>query len=211
MLADFYYRNCFSSRVSSSPIRLTLVSRSPRRSSLLTLLNIPFDVAASDASERWGGRNVREIAERNALRKLRACTPMDARHRLFLTADTVIEVGGRFLGKPIGPQAAARMLSLLSGRWHWVVTGMALAELPQQEVQTTSAATAVLFKPLTPADISRYVRSEEWRGKAGAYAIQGKGADFVETIVGSFSNVIGLPLGLLARTLEQGWRDYRFL
>lgn len=194
-----------------SPIRLTLVSRSPRRARLLAFLNIPFDVVASDSSESWSGRHAREIAEQNAARKLQACAPLTDCPRLLLSADTVIEVGGRYLGKPVGPDSAARMLRLLSGRWHWVVTGVALAEEPQSEPLRGSSATAVLFRHLTPGDIREYVRSGEWRGKAGAYAIQGRGGDFVVTIAGSFSNVVGLPLALTARCLQQGWGDRQFL
>ncbi|MBU1936862.1 septum formation protein Maf [bacterium] len=195
----------------SSSIRLTLVSASPRRLKLLTHLNIPFDVTVSKISERWNGRHARDIAEENAIRKLRACVPQDKQRRLFLAADTVIQIGNHVLGKPIGPDAASRMLSLLSGRRHQVITGLALAEEPSGEVIGVSDETDVLFQTLSKRNIRDYLNSKEWMGKAGAYAIQEKGSALIVKIEGSFSNVVGLPLELLADCLRKNWGDCRFL
>jgi septum formation protein len=86
-------------------IRLTLVSQSPRRANLLALLNIPFDIVVARSSELWLGRQACEIAQENAVRKLQACIPVGDRHRLLLAADTLIQVGRHFLGKPIAPEA----------------------------------------------------------------------------------------------------------
>ena len=192
-------------------IRLTLVSQSPRRANLLALLNIPFDIVVARSSETWPGRHACKIAQENAARKLQAYVSNGDRPRLLLAADTLIQVGRHFLGKPIAPESAARMLQLLSGRWHTVITGLALSEDPQKEIRVSCAETAVRFRQLNTTDIAAYLRSGEWRGKAGAYAIQERGAGFVETINGSFSNVVGLPLGLLARCLRHGWGNCRFL
>ncbi|MFH1010543.1 MAG: Maf family protein [bacterium] len=192
-------------------LRLTLVSHSPRRRSLLAYLNLPFDVVAAESVEKWQGDSAAQVAQENAARKLQAYVPRDDRPRLYLAADTLIDVGGRLLGKPVGPDSAARMLSLLSGRRHWVVTGIALSEGPRHGICAASDETAVLFRRLTTADIRAYLRTREWQAKAGAYAIQGQAGNFVETICGSFSNVVGLPLGLLTRILQQRWGDCRFL
>lgn len=195
----------------SSLIRLTLVSASPRRLKLLTRLKIPFDVTVSNVSERWNGRHARDIAEENAVRKLRACQLQDTQRRLFLAADTVIQIGNHVLGKPIGPDAAARMLSLLSGQCHQVITSFALAEEPSGKMITVSDETTVFFHRLSKKDIRDYLNSKEWMGKAGAYAIQGKGSALIMKIEGSFSNVVGLPLELLEDCLRNNWGDCRFL
>jgi septum formation protein len=192
-------------------LRLTLVSHSPRRANLLALLNIPFDIEAAHSCEQWTGSCAREIARENAARKLRAHIAQDGCRRLFLTADTLIQVGRYFLGKPQGSESAARMLKHLSGRWHKVITGLALSEDPRGKILVSYAETSVRFRSLEVSDIAAYLRSYEWRGKAGAYAIQGRGADFVETIQGSFSNVVGLPLELLERCLGERWGHCQFL
>jgi septum formation protein len=194
----------------STHLRLTLVSLSPRRRSLLAFLNTPFDVVAANTVEIWRGRSAVQVAQGNAEHKLRACVTQSDRPRLFLAADTLIEVGNHLLGQPAGADSAGRMLSLLSGRWHWVITAMALSERPPHEIYATSERTAVFFRPLSTADICQYVHSGEWQGKAGAYAIQGQAGNFIESIQGSFSNVVGLPLGLLARTLSRRWGHCQF-
>jgi septum formation protein len=172
---------------------------------LLAYLNLPFDVVAANSAEKWRGDDAAQIAQRNAARKLEAYVPKDDCPRLYLAADTLIRVGRRLLGKPVGPDSAGRMLSLLSNRWHWVITGVALSERPEREIYVASERTAVFFRRLTSADIRAYLRTREWQAKAGAYAIQGQAGNFVEAIYGSFSNVVGLPLGLLARILLQRW------
>jgi septum formation protein len=191
-------------------LRLTLFSQSPRRRSLLAFLNIPFDVVAVNSAEIWSGHNAVQVAQENAVHKLQASAVHGDRPRLFLAADTLIEVGNHLLGQPAGADSAERMLSLLSGRRHWVITAIALSERPPHELYAASERTAVFFRPLSTADIRAYVHSGEWRGKAGAYAIQGKAGNFVERIQGSFSNVVGLPLGLLAGALSRRWGHCQF-
>ena len=117
-----------------------------------------------------------------------------------LGADTVVSVGGEPLGKAAGPDEAADMLVKLSGTRHEVITGVALLG-PGHWRMIASETTHVTMRTITPAEIEAYVESDEWRGKAGAYAIQETGDRFVVDVDGSFSNVVGLPMELLARML----------
>jgi septum formation protein len=118
-----------------------------------------------------------------------------------LGADTVVAVGGDILGKASGPEQAAEMLAKLSGTRHEVITGVALLG-PEHWRMIASATTHVTMRTITPAEINEYVESDEWRGKAGSYAIQETGDRFVVEVDGSFSNVVGLPMELVARMLE---------
>ena len=117
-----------------------------------------------------------------------------------LAADTVVAAGRRILGKPQDAAEAHRFLTLLSGRRHRVITGVALRR--QGREWTRRVETQVRFKRLSDAEISAYLRSGEWRGKAGGYAIQGIGAGFVPAINGSYTNVVGLPLVEVANLLQ---------
>lgn len=111
---------------------------------------------------------------------------------LVLTADTVVAVGRRILGKPSGPVEAKTFLKLLSGRRHRVITAVVLRR--GDRLWHRRVETAVRFKRLSDAEITAYVASREWEGKAGAYAIQGLAAAFIPWIGGSYTNVVGLPL-----------------
>jgi len=121
--------------------------------------------------------------------------------RAILGADTIVAVGGEILGKAPGPQQAAEMLNKLSGTRHEVITGVALLG-PGHWRMIASEITHVTMRTITPAEINGYVESGEWRGKAGSYAIQETGDRFVVNVEGSFSNVVGLPMELVARILE---------
>jgi septum formation protein len=128
----------------------------------------------------------------NALRKARA-----AEGDLVLGVDTTVVLDGRSFGKPEDDAAAERILTLLSGRTHQVWSGIALRR--EDAEQTATACTDVRFRPLHQALLSWYLRSGEWRGRAGGYAIQGRGAALVEGIEGDFWNVVGLPVPELLR------------
>lgn len=201
---------------------LILASQSPRRHSLLRDLGVPFRVAVSQAEEVLSGGEVRALAERNALEKVRgAVLPADVSAGAFvLGTDTVVTIDGRVMGKPTSADDAAAMLRALSGRTHQVVSGVALARGVRALAQTgagdgplagpldgalqvASAVTAVTFLPLQEDDIAAYLSSGEWRGKAGAYAIQGLAGLFVAGIEGEYSNVVGLPLCLLAQMFRR--------
>ncbi len=182
--------------------RLTLVSASPRRRELLARLGIPFDVAPSHAHEIWYGGSTEFIAEQNATRKVERSTQWGDRSRVFIGADTIVESEFGPIGKPYGPESARRMLELISGKRHRVVTGVCMAGYHGNStnhpiVSTSSSLTVVRFRPLSARDISSYVRGGEWRGCAGAYAIQGAAGEFVHSWEGDYDNVVGLPLKLV--------------
>ena len=175
-------------------MRLVLASASPRRAELLRAAGIEFDVVAANVDEsiRPGetpADHVRRLAEDKALR-----VQPQVNGRFVLGADTVVVVGDQILGKPADAADAARMLRLLSGRRHQVLTGVALIGKTRH---VGVAATTVEFAPLNDAEIAAYVTSGEPMDKAGAYAIQGLASRFVTAIEGSYSNVVGLPVALV--------------
>ncbi len=175
-----------------------LASASPRRADLLTAAGVAFEVRPVDVDERpFDGETAADYVVRVAADKARACaaTP-DA---VILGADTVVVVDGRILGKPVDDADAARMLRLLSGRGHDVLTGLAIRRGGRVAVEVDS--TAVTFATLSDVDIAWYVASGEPRDKAGAYAVQGLASRFVERVDGSYSNVVGLPVALACRML----------
>ncbi|WP_205661387.1 Maf family protein [Paramylibacter kogurei] len=181
-------------------MKLVLGSASPRRRDLLAQIGVvPIDIRPADIDETPQKSELpRVYARRLALEKASAITLGD--DEMVLCADTVVAVGRRILGKPIDAAQAVQYLNLLSGRRHRVITAMALRTnggVKQRDVQTS-----VQFKTLSDRDISDYIRSNEWQGKAGGYAIQGIGAAFIPAINGSYTNVVGLPLpetaGMLA-------------
>ncbi len=176
------------------PGRLILASASPRRLDLLAQIGVrPADVVAAEVDETPGRRELpRQLAVRLAEAKARQVAerfPDD----YVLGADTVVACGRRVLGKADDEAEARRFLELLSGRRHTVLGAVAVA-IPDGRVQGRLVSTAVRFKRLGKDEIAGYVASDEWKGKAGAYAIQGRAAAFVSHINGSYSNVVGLPL-----------------
>lgn len=173
---------------------LVLASASPRRLDLLGQIGIApdaVDAAAIDETPR-DGEPPQQYAKRLAPAKAEAVA---ARHpgALILAADTVVATGRRILPKAEDPDTARACLSRLSGRRHRVYGGIALA-LPDGRRRTRVVQTAVAFKRLSRQEIHAYIAAGEWRGKAGGYAIQGHAAIFVQQIIGSYSNVVGLPL-----------------
>jgi septum formation protein len=184
---------------------LILASASPRRSELLAQIGIePAAVVATaiDESPRRG-----ELPHDTALRLAKekaeaACTRLapDQSGALVLAADTVVAVGRRLLGQADTADEATRFLELLSGRAHRVFTGVAVAT-PGGQVRSRVVESRVKFKRLAHEEIASYIASNEWRGKAGGYAIQGLAAAFVTQLIGSYSNVVGLPLAETAAML----------
>lgn len=186
--------------------KLVLASASPRRKELLGLLQLEFEVVPSEYEEiqpethpdpaeltiHLASEKARDVARRRP----------DA---LVLGADTLVALDNRLYGKPKGPENAARMLRELSGRTHTVVTGVAL--IPpgdgEREIHTLACQTQVQFRPLDEAEIAAYAASGEPLDKAGAYAIQGFGAMFIQEIRGDYPNVVGLPLTPLVPLLRR--------
>ena len=189
----------------ASPPRLILASASPRRRELLAQIGIvPDDILPADIDETpHTGELPRPFAERLSGGKCRAVADgLGETDALVLAADTVVAVGRRILDKPQDESEARKHLSLLSGRRHMVVTGLALHRCSDGRAWSRLVATQVRFKRLSEAEITTYLASDEWRGKAGGYAIQGRAARFVPWIGGSYSNVVGLPLTETAGMLE---------
>ena len=174
---------------------LILASKSPRRKELLKQIGIPFVVVVSDAEEVSGNSwTPAALVVENAKRKARAVAEKYPDSPV-LGADTVVSLEGKIFGKPKDKDEARKMLTALSGKMHEVTTGLAL--INRNEIRTTNVTTKVFFDTMTKADIDAYIATEEPMDKAGAYAIQGKAARFIEKIEGSYSNVVGLPLKAL--------------
>jgi septum formation protein len=178
---------------------LVLASASPRRAELLTAAGFTFIVRPVDADESAEpGESPEAYVRRAALVKSLAAGPPPA-DTVILAADTIVLIDGVRLGKPADDRDAARMLALLSGRTHEVLTAITLSHRTGRTVDV--ARTAVTFNLLPPHVIEGYVASGEPQGKAGAYAIQGLASRFVTRIDGSYSNVVGLPVELVYRHL----------
>lgn len=170
-----------------------LASASPRRRELLQQIDASFEVKVSSVEEVTGGNLApAEIVVENAVRKAKAFPGY-----AVLGADTIVFLDGRVYGKPKDGEEAKAMLRALAGREHEVATGIAWVHAG--EVFTDVETTRVFFAPLTEEAIDAYVKTGEPLDKAGAYAIQGRAAQFIESIEGSFSNVVGLPLYAVCR------------
>ena len=172
---------------------LVLASRSPQRRAILEQLGIAFEVVVVDVEELAAGEPV-EVARANALSKARAAA---LRHPdgTVLGVDTIVALDGEIFGKPASAQDARETLARLSGRTHEVVSGLAL--LKPANPQVAHEVTSVTFRALERDLIDRYVETGEWSGRAGGYAIQGRGAGLVRRIMGDYLNVVGLPVAKL--------------
>ena len=180
--------------------RLVLASASPRRLALLAQIGVtPDEVIAADIDETPLSKETpRAHAQRLARAKAEAVA---AKRSVVLAADTVVAVGRRILPKAETEVQARACLALLSGRGHRVYTGVAV-KAPDGALRERLVETRVTFKSLSAAEIEAYIKSEEWRGKAGGYAAQGLAGRFIVAIVGSYSSIVGLPLYETANLLE---------
>jgi septum formation protein len=180
---------------------LLLASTSPQRPAILAQLGIPFEVAPPryEEADDAGGDPVALVRE-HARGKARSVA-VEPGERPVLGVDTEVVCDGRAYGKCATAEEAAEMLSALAGRTHEVVSGLCLVSPAWEELHHD--VTRVTFRPLTPRDIAVYVAADEWRGRAGAYAIQGVGAALVSRIEGDYLNVVGLPVALLVRLLAE--------
>jgi septum formation protein len=173
---------------------LILASRSPQRHAILEQLRIPHEIVVPSYEEHG------EDPVEHAAGKARSVAGI-AEERPVLGVDTVVVCDGRVLGKPTDAADAERMLETLSGKTHEVVSGLCLLTPAWEELH--EERTRVTFRPLTARDIAWYLLADEWRERAGAYAIQGLGASLVERIEGEYLNVVGLPAALLVRLLAE--------
>lgn len=180
-------------------MNLILGSASPRRLDLLAQIGVIADkVIATDIDETPRiGERPRPYADRMAISKSKAIK--STQKDLVLTADTVVSAGIRILGKPESEAQAVEFLNLLSGRRHRVTTAVSLRI--GEQIWSRNITTTVKMKNLSDIEISAYIRSQEWKGKAGGYAIQGIASAFIPFISGSYSNVVGLPLTETANLL----------
>ena len=180
------------------PERLVLASKSPRREEILTAVGWDFEAVAADVDEtRHPNEDAINYVKRLAMLKAETVATKFS-GCLVLGADTVVVIGEEILGQPRDDEDARRMLRLLSGRWHMVLTGVALVRFGSPpRVLVEHGTTRVRFCQMSADEIDWYVSTEEPRGKAGAYAIQGRGALFIEGIQGDYFNVVGLPIRLV--------------
>ncbi|MCO4891842.1 MULTISPECIES: Maf family protein [Cupriavidus] len=191
---------------------LYLASQSPRRRELLTQLGVRYELLLADDDEDaealeavLPGETPDDYVQRVCALKAEAALRRRERRALpdapVLTSDTTVCLGGRILGKPAGGADAAAMLGALAGTTHRVLT--AVTVVSTTGMRHALSVSEVTFRPLQPAEIERYVASGEPLGKAGAYGIQGRAAEFVARIAGSYSGIMGLPLFETAALLRQ--------
>lgn len=183
--------------------KLVLASASPRRRELMSLLGVPFEVIVSNVSEVIDKplppeEMVKELALQKALAVAENLTK-----GLVIGADTIVVNKTRILGKPANDEEAFTMLKELSGQEHHVYTGVALVDKVSGEQEVAAEVTAVKFRVLTDGEIRAYLATGEPFDKAGAYAIQGRAAVFIEGIKGDYYNVVGLPIYRLAQLLKR--------
>jgi septum formation protein len=202
------------SRLTGGDNRIYLASRSPRRRELLKQIGVSFesllvredlrrgaDVDETPLPEESAGIYVLRIARAKAAIALQQIAQRALPQKPVLAADTTIVFDDRIVGKPDDGQDAVRMLHALSGREHQVLTAVVLAL--RDQIETQISVSSVWFRELADAEIRRYVASGEPLDKAGAYAIQGRGAAFVTRIEGSYSGIMGLPLAETADLLHR--------
>jgi len=191
-----------------SAIRVVLASASPRRRDLLNVIGIPHEVRPANIDETMRAREApRRHAERLAREKASAIATRDP-DLITIAADTVVVISRKVLGKPVDPEDAARMLRLLSGREHTVITAVAVSR--GRKLRSAIEEVRVKFRRLRDDEIDSYIATGEPMDKAGAYGIQGYGATIVERIEGDYFAVMGLPLVRLVGLMRDVGVRYRF-
>lgn len=188
---------------------IVLASASARRKSLLKQLGLQFIIIPSLVEERLNPRlKPRGQAEALSLQKARAAedkVKVRKNHEscVIIAADTIVAIDDEVLGKPKDEKEAMQMLRKLSGKQHRVITGFSLIDTESRKTTTKSVETVVYFRKLNEREIREYVKREKVLDKAGAYAVQGIGATFIEKIEGDYFSVVGLPLHMLALELKK--------
>ena len=181
---------------------LILASNSPRRKDLLKQIGVDFSIDPADVDERvLPNESPEGYAVRVALEKARVSAAR-AGAGIVIAADTIVVLNDEILGKPVNAEEAERMLTLLSGKAHSVITGLAVMDAATGRALTRTSLTRVWFRSLSQQEIASYVATGEPLDKAGAYGIQERGAVFVERVDGCYFNVVGLPLSLLMGLLR---------
>ena len=192
---------CLFELIGKRTMHIILASASPRRRELLRQIGIDFTIDPADVDERvLPGESPEAYAVRVALDKARIAAQR-AGTGVVIAADTIVVLDNAILGKPSDDEDAERMLMMLSGRTHQVITGIAIMDPAAGKTLTRTSTTNVRFRELSPDEIRWYVRTGEPLDKAGAYGIQEKGSLFISRIEGCYFNVVGLPLSLLGEML----------
>lgn len=183
---------------------LVLASRSPRRAEILRAVGWPFEVVEANIDEtRAAAENAISYVKRLAQTKA-ATVANKVDGKLVLGADTVVVIGGEILGQPRDHEDARRMLRLLSGEWHEVLTGVALVRAGHSPCAIVDhETTRVRLAELSDDEVDWYVATGEPMDKAGAYAIQGKAGPFIQEIQGNYFNIVGLPISLVYELLQK--------
>jgi septum formation protein len=188
-------------------VRYILASSSPRRRELLSSIGLEFDVLPSNVPEVHAvGEAPEEYVARLSRDKAGALAELHP-DRWVIAADTTVLLGDELLEKPVDPADAVRMLTALSGKTHIVYTGVTLQNVGSGYCDTRVAESEVRILPLSREDIEWYVRTGEPLDKAGSYAVHGIFAMFIESIHGSYTNVVGLPLATLFLMLRRAGID----
>ncbi|GBE37674.1 MAG TPA: septum formation inhibitor Maf [Nitrospirae bacterium] len=183
--------------------KIILASRSPRRKEILKITGLNFTVCDGGYKEDLGlPLSPRALARYLSLKKAEAVAHK-YRNAIIIAADTFIVFKNRLLGKPHTDREARKMLMMLNGKAHSVITGFTIMDTASNKILSRSVSTKVYFRKLDREEISAYIRSKEPLDKAGAYAIQGIGAILIEKIEGDFFNVMGLPLCALTEGLKK--------
>ena len=182
-------------------MKIVLASNSPRRKELLEIYNIEFEVIPSNVTEELDlnlspTANVMELAKQKALDVFAKCNKP-----AILAADTVVVYDNQILGKPADEKDAFRMLRLLNGKTHQVITGVAF--ISKYGVETAYEVSEVTFKEVSDEVILSYIETKEPMDKAGSYAIQGKGSLLIESFEGEFDNIVGLPMKLVLNMMKK--------
>ncbi len=194
-------------------MKIILASASERRAQILREAGYAFSVLSSAVDETpSAGESAQELVERLAEAKGELVAARSVGPALVVSADTVVVLEGKLLGKPRSTEDARQMLVQLSGRTHEVITGVSVVRLPDGERRKFVESTLVHFAPLSSEDIEEYLGTDEPYDKAGAYAIQGRAGRYIPRIDGCYFNVVGLPLARLSAVLRDlGWAEGREL
>ncbi len=187
-------------------MKIILASASPRRKELLSLMGVQFETVTSNINEIMNDKlNYKLLAQNLSEQKAQNVFNSLSGDRLVIGSDTMVVYKNKIFGKPKSFEQAKEMLTLLSGKWHKVVTGLCVIVYNNGKVRkyVTNEVTNVKFKNISEADIEKYISTHEPMDKAGAYAIQGISGMFIDKINGNYSNVVGLPTNLLFDILKQ--------
>lgn len=184
--------------------KLILASASPRRKHLLENIGVKFRVIEPTGEQEYRGDVKPDIfVKRNAKIKANSVISQANENEFILAADTIVVINDSVLGKPVDQDDAQKMLKLLSGQIHKVITGYAITSQDQKVFYSDAITTLVKFKKLNQSEIEGYISTGEPFDKAGAYAIQGIGSFMIHSISGSYTNVVGLPVARVVNNLQK--------